>query len=478
MFKQYINGELVEGQGQEMKVISPATDEVLAVMNAASVSQTEEALKTSAEAFKTWSRMSINERNAWIVKLTNAFEDEHDKLTELLASEVGLTWTEAYNEVSYLIKVVNFFTEEVKRKYGVVLPDYNVKRGECYHIVDHLPVGVTVGHIPWNHPISLGGAKIGPALASGCTLILKPSSATPLATLYIGEICHKIGFPKGVLNIITGPADTVGKTLNESRIPRLIGLIGSSKTGFEVSAQSSTSIKHLSFELGGNAPCILMPDADLEPALDYIVSRKTSACGQGCSNINRIFVHESIHDQVVAMLKERVEKVKIGWDLEKDSSQMGPLVRAEHRQFLLDIFEDAKQKGAEVVWGGRIPENMHHGNFIEATILDRCTDDMRVFSEELFGPVFTIFTFKDVDDVIERSNRTTYGLAAYLYCHDSRVIGKCSDELEFGMIYVNNPTFGDVNLPHVGIKDSGLCCDQSKWSLDEYFYFRRTSIRP
>lgn len=478
MFKQYINGELVEGQGKEMKIVSPATDEVIAVMNAASVEQTEEALTTSAEAFKIWSGMSINERNSWIAKLTAAFEEEHDKLTELLATEVGLTWTEAYNEVGYLIKVVNFFAEEAKRKYGLVLPDYNVKHGDCYHVIDHTPVGVTVGHIPWNHPISLGGAKIGPALASGCTLILKPSSATPLATLYIGEICHRIGFPKGVLNIVAGPAGTVGKTLNESRIPRLIGLIGSSKTGFEVSAQSSTSIKHLSFELGGNAPCIIMPDADLESALNYIVTRKTAACGQGCSNINRIFVHEDIHDKVVAMLKERVEKVKVGWNLEKDSNQMGPLVRSEHREFLLGVFDDARQKGARIVCGGGIPADMPRGNFIEATIIDHCTDDMRVFSEEMFGPVFTIFTFKDVDEVIRRSNKTTYGLAAYLYCHDSRVIGKCSDELEFGMIYVNNPTFGDVNLPHVGIKDSGLSCDQSKWSLDEYYYFKRISIRP
>ena len=478
MYKMYINGELVEGQGELLDIVSPATDEVIATVRAASEEQTQEALKTSEEAFKTWSKLSINERNGWIAKLTQAFEEEHEKLTELLATEVGLPWMDAYNEVSYLIKVVNFFAEEVKRKYGVVLPDYNVNSGECFHIVDHVPVGVTVGHIPWNHPISLGGAKIGPALASGCTLILKPSSATPLATLYIGEICHKIGFPKGVLNIVVGSANTVGKTLNESQIPRLIGLIGSSKTGMEVSGQSATSIKHLSFELGGNAPCIIMPDADLAPALDYIVARKTSSCGQGCSNINRIFVHKDVHDEVVEMLKERVGKVKAGWNLEKDSKLMGPLVKKEHREFLLGIIEDAKNKGGDILCGGGIPEYLDKGNFVEATIIDHCTNDMRVATEELFGPVFTIFTFDNVDDVIRRSNETTYGLASYLYTHDSRVIGKCAAELEFGMVYVNNPTFGDVNLPHVGIKDSGLCCDQSKWSLDEYFYFKRVSIRP
>lgn len=478
MFGHYINGKVVIGKGEPFDVVCPATDEVIETLNAADLEQTQEALEAAQAAFPAWSKLTIQQRNAWIYKLSDAFYAERETLADLLAKEVGLSYPEAQKEVtSGLNDIIKFYCEEVKRVYGTIIPDQVTKPGEVYHLIQYDPVGVTVGHIPWNHPITLGANKIGAALATGCTCIIKPSSSTPLATLYLGVIAEKINFPKGVLNILAGPSNVVGKALNESDIPRLIGVIGSTETGHAVVDQSSNSIKHYSFELGGNAPCIVMPDADFESAADYIISRKVFACGQGCSNINRIYVHEDAHDKLVEMLYQRLCQVKVGWGKELGEA-MGPQVKKDHRDFLLDLIKDAVDKGAKVVYGGRIPESLTKGNFIMPTLLDNMQDDMRITHEEVFGPIFPIYTFSDVDDVIKRANDTTYGLAAYVYAHDSRVVFKCSQELQFGMIYVNNPTNSGVYLPHVGIKESGISCDRSKWSLEPYYFMRRISIRP
>jgi succinate-semialdehyde dehydrogenase/glutarate-semialdehyde dehydrogenase len=478
MFGHYINGKIVEGKEKPFDVICPATDEVLETLNAADLSQTQQALEAAQEAFKTWSRLTINQRNSWIIRLTEAFYEESDTLCDLLAKETGLSYVEAKKEVTNgLNDIIRFYCEEVKRVYGTMIPDQVTKPGEVYHIIQYDPVGVTVGHIPWNHPITLAANKIGAALATGCTCIIKPSSSTPLATLYLGVIAEKINFPKGVLNIIAGPSSVVGKALNESDIPRLIGVIGSTETGREVVSQSATSIKHYSFELGGNAPCIIMPDADFEDAVKYIISRKVFACGQGCSNINRIYIHKDVHDEVVNLLYDEISKVKVGWGKDVGDA-MGPQVKKDHRDYLLELIKDAVDKGAKVVYGGKIPDGMTKGNFIMPTLLDNMQDNMRITHEEVFGPIFPIYSFEDLDEAIERSNNTYYGLSAYVYSHDARVIFKCSQELQFGMVYINNPTIATPYLPHVGIKESGVFCDRSKWSLDPYYYMRRISIRP
>ena len=254
-------------------------------------------------------------------------------------------------------------------------------------------------------------------------------------------------------------------------------MIGSTETGHSVVNQSSTSIKHYSFELGGNAPCIVMPDADLEDAVKFMVSRKVFACGQGCSNINRIYVHEDVHDKLIELLYQKLSQIKVGWGKALGEA-MGPQVKKDHRDFLLDLINDAVDKGAKVAYGGTIPEGLKKGNFIMPTLLDNMQDDMRITNEEVFGPIFPIYSFSDIDEVIERANNTTYGLAAYVYAHDSRVVFKCGQRLQFGMVYINNPTNSGVYLPHVGIKESGISCDRSRWALEPYYYMRRISIRP
>ncbi len=478
MFKQYIGGDCVEGKGSSFDVINPATEEVIATLKSTDEAQTRMALEAAQSAFKSWSKTSINERLSWIAKLRQAFVAEKETIVDLAAREVGKSYPEIEGEFSMLINVLDFYCEEVKRVYGTSVKDYASRPGEVSHVMQRYPVGVTVGHLAWNFPLQNVALKLAPALASGCTCILKPSSNSPLATLYLGVIGEKIGFPKGVFNIISGPSSVVGKCLNESKIPRLITLIGSSETGRQVMSQAATSIKRFSLELGGNAPAIVMPDADLEATAAFMVKRKIRACGQGCGNINRIYVHKSIHDDFVKYLHHNIKQVKVGWG-KLLGDVMGPQINKTARDRLLNLIQDAVEKGANIIYGGKIPEGLAKGSYIMPTLLDGVKDDTSLCREEIFGPILPVLSFSDLDDVIRRANDTDYGLVSYLFSHDSRVIAKVTEELEFGEVHVNNPGGGTfVPLPHVGIKESGVGCDGSFWALDEYFWMRRFSVRP
>ncbi len=475
---QYINGRCVEGEGRPFDVVNPAIDEVIATVRAADEAQTIDALEAAQTAFKTWSKTSINERLAWIAKLRDACLAERDTLVDLLAREVGKSYPEAEAECNGMAATLNFYSEEVKQIYGTALTDYVSRPGEAFHVVRKYPVGVTVGHLAWNFPMQNAALKLGPALASGCTCVLKPSSSTPLATLYLGIIGEKIGFPKGVFNILAGPSGVVGKTLNESKIPRLVTLIGSSETGRQVMLEAATSIKRFSLELGGNAPALVMPDADLETTAAFMATRKTRCCGQGCANINRIYVHKSVHDQFVGLLHKYVEKVTVGWGKEMGDA-MGPLINGAARARVFDLIKDATDKGGQLLYGGEVPEGLSAGSFIMPTLLDHAQDNMRLRHEEIFGPVLPVYTFSDLSEAIAAANDTDYGLCSYLFTHDSRVIARVSEEFEFGEVLVNNPPGGTfIPLPHIGIKESGVGCDGSLWALDPYFWMRRVSIRP
>ena len=478
MLQHYIDGATVEGEGKTFDVVNPATEELIGTVKAATEGQTVKALQAAQCAFKTWSKTSIGERTGWALKLRDALRAEKDTLTDLTAREAGKSYPEAAAECNMLFEVINFYCEEVKRVYGTTVKDYGSKPGEVFHVMEQYPVGVAVGHLAWNFPIQNVALKLGPSLASGCTCVLKPSSSTPLATLYIGAIAKKIGFPKGVINIVSGPSSVVGKTLNESKIPQLITLIGSSATGRQVLREASTSIKRFSLELGGNAPAIVMPDVDLESTASFMVKRKIRACGQGCGNINRIYAHSSIRKQFVELLHANIEKVQVGWGKELGDI-MGPQINNAARDRLLDLVKDATSKGANLIYGGKVPENLTKGSFIMPTLLDNVSDTARLCHEEVFGPILPVFDFSDLDDVIRRANDTDYGLVSYLFSHDSRVIAKVTHELAFGEVHVNNPGGGNfVPLPHVGIKESGVGCDGSHWALKEYFWMRRLSVRP
>ncbi|MCD7877410.1 MAG: aldehyde dehydrogenase family protein [Cloacibacillus porcorum] len=476
--KMYINGQLIDGQGSMMEVINPAYNKPIASFNAASEEQAEAALQAAQAALKTWGGTSINERLGWMQKLVAAIQANREELLDIVAQE-GKSYNEANGQINTFISYMNFYGEEVKRVYETGVQDYGAPRGSLYHLIYRRPLGVVVGHLPWNSPLNLLGVKLAPAMASGCPCVLKPSTSTPLASMFIAKLAYDIGLPEGAFNLVTGKASIIGKYLNSSPIPKMITLVGSSEIGVQVMREASTSIKRFSFELGGNAPCIIMPDADIDKIIPWMANKKVPFTGQSCATVNRFFIHESLHDRIVPEVAAIMKKVPLGWGRETPGA-MGPMINVRNRDAQLELIEKTVAQGAKMLYGGRavnLPEEFKEGAFILPTLLDNCTDDMDIAQQEIFCPLYPIYTFKTLDEVIERANNTKYGLTSYLMTHDSRVIARCMEDLEFGEVEVNMATNGAF-LSHVGIKESGVGCDRSLWSLDEYFSIRRLSVKP
>ena len=476
MYKQYINGKLVDGLGKVMDVYNPATDEVVGTVGCANAVQTKEALHAAQEAFKTWSVTPVNERAAWLYKLKEACTRERDTLIDLVSFESGRPYAAACGDVDWLLISLSYYAEEAKRMDGAVLPAMCVGGNTNYQVITKQPVGVTVGHLAWNYPLGNASIKLAPAIASGCTCIIKPSSETPLATLYLGVIAEKIGFPAGVLNILAGPSGEVAKTLNESKIPRLISLIGSYETGLKLLQQSTTSLKKVSLELGGNAPVVVMPDADLDETAANIVAKKVGFAGQTCVNYNRIYIHESIYETMCEKIAAELSKVKLG-KYKDEGCIMGPVINKEARDRMLELIDDAVSGGATLVMGGEIPEDFKKGSYITPALLKDVNDEMRVSKEEIFGPIIPIQPFSTLDEAIEKSNNTIFGLSAYFFGHNSKEMSQYFEGVRAGEVFVNGG-IGSEFSPHAGAKQSGIGCDKSRYSLEEYYDIKFLSMIP
>ena len=476
MFKQYINGKLVDGKGKIAEVFDPSTGEVIDTVSCATAEQTKEALNAAAEAYKTWSKTPVNERYNWLMKLKSACVAERDRLIDLVSFESGRPYPAACGDVDWLLTSLSYYAEEAKRMDGEVLPTQSVNGKENYHIVTRRSLGVTVGHIAWNYPLGNASIKLAPAVASGCTCIIKPSSETPLATLYLGVIAERIGFPAGVINILSGPASEVAKTLNESDIPRMITLIGSYETGLAVMKQGASSLKKYSLELGGNAPVIVMPDADLDEVAANIVAKKVGFAGQTCVNYNRIYIHERIYSELCEKVAKELAKVKLG-RYKDEGYIMGPVINRAARDRMLELIDDAVRSGAKLVMGGEIPAEFAKGSYITPALLVDVTDEMRVSKEEIFGPIIPLQPFSDFDEVLKKANNTIFGLSAYFFGHNAKEIAKAFEMLEAGEIFVNGG-IGSEFTPHPGLKQSGIGCDKSKWSMEEYYDFKILSLVP
>ncbi len=476
MYKQYINGKLVDGLGKKMDVYDPATDKVVGTVGCATAAQTMEALHAANEAFKTWSVTPVNERAAWLYKLKEACTAEREHLIDLVSFESGRPYAAACGDVDWLLTSLSYYAEQAKRVEGTVMPALNVGGNTNYQVITKQPVGVTVGHLAWNYPLGNASIKLAPAIAAGCTCIIKPSSETPLATLYIGVIAEKIGFPAGVLNILSGPSEEVAKTLNESDIPRLISLIGSYETGLKLLAQSTTSLKKYSLELGGNAPVVVMPDADLDETAANIVAKKVGFAGQTCVNYNRIYIHESIYDVMCEKIAAELSKVKLG-RYKDEGYIMGPVINKKARDRILELIDDAVKGGAKLVMGGEILPDFAVGSYITPALLTDVKDTMRVSTEEIFGPIIPVQAFSTLDEAIEKSNNTIFGLSAYFFGHNAKEMSRYFEGVRAGEIFVNGG-IGNEFSPHAGAKQSGIGCDKSKHSLEEYYDIKFLSMVP
>lgn len=476
MFKQYINGKLVDGLGKRADVINPADGNVIDSLYLATKEQAEEALEAAARAFKTWSKTPVNERISWMLKLREACINEREKLIELVSAESGRPYPAAAGDVDWFITSCGFYSDEVKRVLGMSFPVLDKAPGASLHLVERQPIGVVVGHVAWNYPLGNASIKLCPSVVSGCACIIKPSSQTPLATLYIGELAAKIGFPAGVINIISGPSGEVAKTLNSSSIPKMITLIGSSETGLQVMREAATSVKKFSFELGGNAPVVVMDDVDVDQVAANIIAKKVTFAGQTCVNYNRIYVHEKVYSKLVDAVEEQLKQIVPGkW---KDPGYIiCPMIDKKARDRMIELIDDAVAAGAKLVSGGNIPEGYEAGSYIMPALLKDVTDDMRVSKEEIFGPIIPIQPFSELNEALEKANNTIYGLSAYFFGHRAPDIAKACQAFEAGEIFVNGAG-GNEFVPHSGVKQSGIGCDKSFWSLEEYFDFKYLSVIP
>ncbi len=471
--KLYIDGALCESEaGLKRDIICPATGEVIASLAIASAADTQRALESAQKGFEYWSTLSLAERNEWIYKLRAAVIERKDELHYAVMYELGKTWESADEDIEMIIDALDYYPNEMLRYRSQMLPDI---AGSHTHLLVHEPRGVAVAILAWNFPILNVAYKVAPAIAAGCSVIIRPSVETPVSAYIFGEICASVGFPAGVISVLTGSSKDTSIPMSTSTIPRVLTMIGSSATGLKLVAQSATSIKKLGLELGGNAPALIFEDCDMEAALSTMVGLKFNNSGQVCVTPNRIFVQASIYDEFMARFKEMTAALKVGFGKDKGIN-MGPVINVKAREHIMSIVDEAVAQGAKKSLGG-IPEGMPEGtSYLNPTILEDVTPDMRCFKEEMFGPVATIIKFTDESDLDPMVNVPDVGLASYLFTNNLQRVQKYSRFIECGEVQVNGVRYA-INLPHGGQKDSGLGHDCSHLALEDYLYTKRISIK-
>ncbi len=473
--KMYIGGELVDGEGGARKaIICPATNECIGEVAWASRNDAIKALEAAQSGFEVWRKTSLQERVAAMYRIRALVISREEQLRECVMNEHGKTYGQAEEDWLTVVNSLQFYAEEIQRVRGELLTDVTAR---FEHKVVWEPLGVVVAFLAWNFPLLNLGFKLGPALAAGCSIIIRPSKETPLSAYMIGEICHEAGLPPGVVNILTGPTDGVADTLASSDVPSLLTLIGSTETGKAIMSAGSSSIKRYSMELGGNAPVIIYDDADIDLAADIVSALKFSNTGQICVAPNRVFVARSVVDAFVASMVERARKVILGHGRDSNAT-MGPLVNARARERISRWVTSSVAAGATCVYGGAIPEGFETGFYYQPTILTDVRDEMIVSCDEVFGPVVSIMTFDTEDEVLRRANDTAAGLTAYVFSKDSGRIGRAERELRFGEVQVNGVRY-NIDLPHGGIKQSGVGHDGSHLAIHDYLSRKRitTALR-
>jgi succinate-semialdehyde dehydrogenase/glutarate-semialdehyde dehydrogenase len=457
----YIGGEWYES-ASTYPVLNPATGEVIAQVAKGGAAETTQAVAAAERAFPAWRAMTAKERGARVRRWGELMLENRDALAELLTREQGKPLAEARGEVGYAASFLEWFAEEAKRSYGDVIPSPNPN---AKIIVTREPVGVVAAITPWNFPLAMITRKAGPALAAGCTMVLKPSEETPLSALALAVLAEKAGIPPGVFNIVSGDAVAIGGVLTESEVVRKLSFTGSTRVGKLLAKQSADTLKKLSLELGGNAPFIVFDDADIDAAVHGAMASKFRNTGQTCVCVNRFYVQDGIYDTFTQALTQAVRKMRIGDALQGEVEQ-GPLINQAALKKVEAHVADALQKGAKVLTGGK-PHALG-GTFYEPTVLIDASRSMLIAGEETFGPVAACFRFKTEDEAIAAANHTPFGLSAYFYTRDLARAWRVAEALESGMVGINEGILSTEVAPFGGVKQSGLGREGSKYGLDEY----------
>jgi succinate-semialdehyde dehydrogenase/glutarate-semialdehyde dehydrogenase len=466
LFRQhgYIDGAWVEADDREtFPVTNPATGELLGAAPRLGVAETRRAIESAQAAFPSWRALTARERANALRRWFHLLMDNQEDLAILMTSEQGKALAESRGEIAYAAAFLEWFAEEGKRVYGDTIPPHQADRRI---LVLKEPIGVCAAITPWNFPSAMIARKVGPALAAGCAMVVKPASATPFSALALGVLAERAGIPRGVLNIVTGPARVIGDELTRNPIVRKLSFTGSTATGKSLMAQCAGTVKKVSLELGGNAPFIVFDDADLEAAVAGAIASKYRNSGQTCVCANRFLVQDGVYEAFAEKLGQAVRaQLKVGNGLEPGVNQ-GPLIDQAAVGKVEEHIRDAVAKGARIVVGGE--RHPLGGTFFQPTILADVDASMKIATEETFGPVAPLFRFRTEEEAIQMANATEYGLAAYFYSQGLGRVWRASEALEYGMIGVNTGIISTEVAPFGGVKESGVGREGSKYGIDEY----------
>jgi succinate-semialdehyde dehydrogenase/glutarate-semialdehyde dehydrogenase len=459
----YINGAWTPADtGATIPVDNPATGEIIGTVPNAGRAETARAIDVAAAAFPAWRARTAKDRAAILRRWFDLLVEHQDDLATLMTLEQGKPLTEARTEVLYGASFIEWFAEEGKRTYGDVIPSHAADKRI---VVLKEPIGVVGCITPWNFPIAMITRKVGPALAAGCTAVVKPATQTPFCALALAELAERAGVPAGVLSVVTGSAREIGAELTSNPIVRKISFTGSTEVGKILMTQCAGTVKKLSLELGGNAPFIVFDDADLDAAVEGAIISKYRNTGQTCVCANRFLVHAPIHDAFAERLAAAVGRLTVGPGLEPGVTQ-GPLIDDAAVQKVEAHVSDAVRKGATILRGGH--RSTLGGRFFEPTVLTGASDAMALAREETFGPVAPLFKFDDEASAIRMANATEYGLAAYFYGRDIGRVWRVAEALEYGIVGVNTGLISTEVAPFGGVKESGIGREGSKYGIDDY----------
>ncbi|HEV8015905.1 MAG TPA: NADP-dependent succinate-semialdehyde dehydrogenase [Stellaceae bacterium] len=465
LFRQqaYIDGQWVAAdRGKTFNVTNPADDSVLGHVPDLGAAETRRAIAAAERALPDWRARTGKERAAILRKWADLMLANQEDLAQLMTAEQGKPLGESRGEIAYAASFIEWFGEEAKRVYGDVIPGFTRDRRV---IVLKQPIGVCAAITPWNFPAAMITRKAGPALAAGCTMVVKPAEQTPFSALALCELAERAGVPKGVYSCVTGDPKAIGGELTSNPAVRKLSFTGSTEIGKLLMAQCAGTVKKLSLELGGNAPFIVFDDADLDAAVKGAIASKYRNAGQTCVCANRIFVQDAVYDGFAAKLAGAVKALKVGAGTE-EGAVIGPLIDHAGLAKVEDHVADAVAKGARIVLGGK--RHARGGTFFEPTVLADVTTQMKIAREETFGPVAPLFRFSREDEAIAMANDTEFGLAAYFYGNDMRRVWRVAEALEFGIVGINEGIISTEVAPFGGVKESGFGREGSKYGIDDY----------
>lgn len=468
IFPMIINGKEVGKDLKTIHVMNPATGEPIASVPHGGANEAILAVDAAYEAFREWSGLSAYERSSLLGKWHKLIEMHMEDLAQTMTEEQGKPLAEAKGEITYANGFISWYAEEAKRIYGETIPSSHTRKRIFIH---KQPVGVTAVITPWNFPAAMITRKVGPALAAGCTVVIKPAEQTPITAIRLAQLALEAGIPAGVVNVVTGEASVIGDAwLQDTRVRKLT-FTGSTEVGKLLMRGAADTVKKISLELGGHAPAIIMEDCDIDKAVDGVVAAKFRNAGQTCVCANRIYVHENIAEDFTAKLVDRVSQLKVGNGMDEGVA-IGPLIDEHAVRKVQSHVDDAQSKGAKIAVGGTRKE----GLFYEPTILLGVKDDMVCIKEETFGPVAPITTFTSEEEVLRRANDSIYGLATYVFTENITRGIRMSEQLEYGIVGLNDGLPSTPQAPFGGFKQSGLGREGGHHGLDEYIEIKYISV--